>query len=306
MTRLAICALVMLFCSGCPPPKTETPTSGKLTVLVTESLASLIQKEADEFQRLYPEASVTLLGTSTRDAIVQLLNDSVTFIIVDRQFNEEELGVTKQFDIQYVETKIAQDALAVLVNNRNPMENISIESLERILQGKVTTWRNVPESRWSGAIDLVLTPRNSGAYELLTTHFFQLNEPLTPRIVAESQHGVFRTVVLNDRALGFVSLTALHDTIAHPEIQQFKNSTRVVAVSGKDSLRTFHKPHQANVFREFYPLHYPVYLYTTATHGSLASGFTAFIASAPGQKIIQNAGLVPATMPVRLVQITQE
>jgi phosphate transport system substrate-binding protein len=38
----------------------------------------------------------------------------------------------------------------------------------------------------------------------------------------------------------------------------------------------------------------------------VAAGFLAFVASAPGQKILLNAGLVPATMPVRLVQITQE
>ena len=38
----------------------------------------------------------------------------------------------------------------------------------------------------------------------------------------------------------------------------------------------------------------------------LAAGFAAFVASAPGQKLIVNAGIVPATMPVRGVQLRQE
>lgn len=306
MSKIWICALAALFSVGCPPPKTETPTSGKLEALVTESLAPLMQKEADEFQRLYPEASVRILATSTRDAIVQLLNDSVSFIVVDRQLNEEEQGVAKKYEITYVETKIAEDALAVLVHKQNPMENISLTSLEKILSGKLSAWRNVPESKWSGTIELALTPRNSGAYELLTNHFFQLQEPIIPRIVLESQHEVFKYVAMNERAAGFISLTALHDTIGQPETKQFKTSTRVLAVGGKDTAKTFVKLHQANIYRQLYPLHYPVYIYTTAKHASLAAGFSAFITSVPGQKIILYAGLVPATMPVRLVQITQE
>jgi phosphate transport system substrate-binding protein len=291
---------------GCPPQRSETPTSGHLSALVTESLAPLIQQEAEEFQRLYPEVSVTIGGTSTRGAIVQLINDSVSFIIVDRPFNQEEREVVKQYAIEHVETKVALDALVVLVNNRNPTENITLYALEQILSGKITNWRNVPESRWSGPIDLVLTPINSGAYELLATYFFQLSQPIVPRIVAENQHAVFRTVAMNERALGFISLAALNDTLGKPEVVRLRNSTRALAVSGKDSVHAFHKPHQANVYRGYYPLRYPVYLYSTAPYASLATGFSAFIASVNGQKIIQNAGLVPATMPVRLIQTTQE
>lgn len=300
-----ILALVVISL-GCPPQRTETPTSGTLTVHVTESLAVLIQREADEFQRLYPDAAITIVPVSTRDAIVHLLNDSITCIIVDRRLNEEEREVTEKYNISYVETKIAQDALAVIVNKKNPVQNISLSSLEHILAGKIKQWRSVPEARWAGTIDLVLTRRNSGAYELLATHFFQLNERPLVSIVAENQYDAFKAVAEGERAIGFISLATLQDTLSRPEVLQFREATRVLAVARHDTSRAFHKPHQANVYQELYPLHYPLYLYTTAGYASLASGFSAFITSIHGQKIIQNAGLVPATMPVRLVQTTQE
>lgn len=291
---------------GCPPQRTESPTSGSLTVHVTESLAPLMQKQADEFQSLYSDAHITIVPTSTRDAIVHLLNDSVKCIIVDRQFNEEEREVAKKYDISFVETKIAQDALAVIVNNKNPIQNISLNSLENILTKKVTTWRNIPEARWRGDIELVLTQINSGAFELLATHFFHVKGQLLPSVVVGNQYEVLKTVASTERSMGFISLATLQDTVSRPDVREFRKATRVLAVSGKDSVRTYHTLHQANVYREVYPLHYPVYLYTTAGYASLASGFSAFITSIQGQKIIQNAGLVPATMPVRLVQTSQE
>jgi phosphate transport system substrate-binding protein len=67
--------------------------------------------------------------------------------------------------------------------------------------------------------------------------------------------------------------------------------------------------HQANVYRGFYPLHYGVYIYCTTSDKRDAGpeiGFTTFVASHPGQKIIMDAGLVPATMPIRLVQINED
>lgn len=304
MSKFWILLLVGLL-SGCPPQRTESPTSGTITVAVTESLAPLIQREADEFHRLYPEANVTIVPTSTREAIVHLLNDSLEIIIVDRQFNEEEQSVIRRHDISYVETKIAQDALVVVVHKQNPAETISLRSLKNILTHTVSRWRDVPESRWSGSIDLVLTPRNSGAYELLTTQFFNLEYPVVPTTVVDNQYEALKAVALNPRAIAFISL-GMNDTTGRPDIVSYKNATRVLAVSGKDSVEKFYKPHQANVYREYYPLHYPVYLYTTASYASLASGFSAFISSIHGQKIIQSAGLVPATMPIRLVQTTQE
>ena len=79
-----------------------------------------------------------------------------------------------------------------------------------------------------------------------------------------------------------------------------------VVAAGLDSVIAPQKLHQANVYRGFYPLHYPVYLAYVGSSSSVAVGFGAFVASAAGQKIILNAGLVPATMPVRLVQVTRE
>ncbi|MGH9425253.1 MAG: PstS family phosphate ABC transporter substrate-binding protein, partial [Terriglobia bacterium] len=260
------------------------------------------------FHRLYPAAEITVSPASTRDAIVELLNDSVRLVIVDRPLNAEEIGVAEHYGMEVVQTRIGEDALAVIVNNRNPMENMTLTSLEKIIAGKASMWRQVPEAGWSGQIELCMTTRNSGTYELLVNNFFHLKEGIVAGASPENQKAVLRHVANHSQAIGFVSVACLNDTAGQPDMQAARSSVRVLAVESKDSASSsrFAKLHQANVYRGWYPLHFPVYLCTTAKRTTVAAGFSAFVASVPGQKIIQEAGLVPATMPVRLVQLTQE
>lgn len=292
---------------GCTQKQSGSATRGTITLMATESLAPLIQREAEEFHRLYTEANVTVLSTSTRDAIVSMFNDSVKLVIVDRPLNAEEQQVAKSAGIDVVRNKVAVDALAVIVNNRNRLEHTSLDTLESILTRAVLAWNDLPESRTRGRIELALTGRNSGAYELLVSHFFTITKPIVPDYVAEKQERVLQYTATHANAIGVVSLAAL-DTTDQPGLQELKASVHILSLRGRDSLNRsgYMKLHQANVYRELYPLHYPLYIYTTASSASVAAGFSAFIASTPGQKIFLNAGLVPATMPVRLVQTTQE
>jgi phosphate transport system substrate-binding protein len=58
------------------------------------------------------------------------------------------------------------------------------------------------------------------------------------------------------------------------------------------------------VYLGYYPITTPVYIYSREVERDLGDGFIAFVTSVAGQKVVQAGGLVPATMPVRLVQLT--
>ncbi len=297
MNNAVLACLVAAFLAGCLKQNEETPTHGSLSMASCESQFAILQKEAEEFQRIYSETKVTVVELSTREAIVALLNDSLKMICTDRALNQEERAVVQRAHLPLVETRIAEDALAIIVHTTNPMKEIGFSSLGKIFRGDVHSWSQIPEAHWSGSIDAVLMGRNSGTHELLATSV--LKTTLTPTHSARSQQEIVKYVAQNPRAIGIVTISAILDSV--PTI-------KVLAMQAvnKEAPTPFVKLHQANVYRDYYPLHYPVYLYSTAKMSSVVSGFTAYIASVPGQKIFQNAGLVPATMPVRLVQITRE
>ncbi len=68
----------------------------------------------------------------------------------------------------------------------------------------------------------------------------------------------------------------------------------------------YYSPAQAYVFQGSYPLAAPVTIYSRAYARDLGLGFISFVAGVAGQKIITREGLVPMTMPVRIVQLTSD
>ncbi len=68
----------------------------------------------------------------------------------------------------------------------------------------------------------------------------------------------------------------------------------------------FYQPYQAFIAQKQYPLLRDVIMISREARAGLASGFMAFIASDKGQRIVLTSGLVPATMPIRIVEVNHE
>lgn len=307
MKRALCCFLVAASIASCSKPKEETTTSGKLTVLASEPYVQLIQEEASEFHRIYPEAEVSVQGVSTREAIVKMINEGLRCIVIDRQLNEEERRIARQSGLPIIENNVGDDAFAIVVNSANKVASISPEALKAIVLGKITSWQQVPGSKQASHIEVCLTGKNSGSYELLMRYFFKVNEDAAPFVLAQSQTEILDYVAVHPQAIGLVSYGVWNDT-TRSQVQTVKQNIKVVEVQSKDSTGTVIsvKLHQTNIYNGLYPLKYSLYVYTASRKAGIAEGFVTFIAKTTGQKIILNAGLVPKTMPYRVVQLTQE
>ncbi len=291
--------------SSCQKSKTveDTVESGTLAIAVSESHAPLMRAQAEMFMRLYTKAHITILPMQTRQAAVTLLNDSLPCAVLDRPFNAEEDSVAAQSKFRIDSVVIAKDAIAVVVNLFNDLERITPDGLRAILEGRIADWSRIPGAGLSGRIQTVSTGINSGAYELLRRRFSLIPEGFAPVVRAADQNEVIRIVADRLGGLGFVSLACLKDTSA---LRVEKQKIRALDMIGADSsgAPVVQKLHQANVFIGKYPLHYPVVMYVCGAKSRLALGFSGFVASTQGQQLFLNRGLVPATTPVRLVQLT--
>jgi phosphate transport system substrate-binding protein len=67
-----------------------------------------------------------------------------------------------------------------------------------------------------------------------------------------------------------------------------------------------YKPYQAYLFYGDYPLTRSIYILLNDPRNALPWGFASFLTSDKGQRIILKSGLVPATQPVRVVDIKDE
>jgi phosphate transport system substrate-binding protein len=299
---------LMVFVFGCPQKakvEKESPTSGHLEVYTDEAHVNLVQQEADAFCRVYENAHIRVIGANSRKSLVFLINDSVRMVIADRPFNAEESKIVKEANLEFQQLRIAHDALAWLVHRGNSLPGINKQMIESVLTGRTTRWEEIPESGLKGPIDLILTDRNSGTYDRLANRFFSLKHPLATVTTAANQEETIRLIAERPNAIGAVAVAALKSS---PLGRNLPDSTtgpvKTVGIAGTDStgkIRNY-RPYQAYIYTGQYPMNYSLFA-SFNTKSLLAAGFASFIASAPGQKIVLNYGLVPATMPIRLVQI---
>jgi phosphate transport system substrate-binding protein len=314
---LATSGLGLALLAGCASEPAESPTRGHLAIAVAESHAPLIGRTVELFGSLYPGARLSVYATSAREAFIALLADSVRLAVVDRPPNVEEAAAFEAAKLDLERVSIAEDALALVVHPANRLESVSMPEAGRLLGDAAADWRAFPGSGLVGPVELVTTGRNTGSWELLARFFPETGAP-RPRRIAPTQHEVLQHVAHNPGALGVISVAAWREPGPRPAtvstsgdpgwangVQGPANDgVRPLAIVVPDSLgRSVARAlHQANVHRGAYPLHYPVAVYFNK-RSLLAAGFSAFLASAPAQKRILDAGLVPATMPVRLVQL---
>jgi phosphate transport system substrate-binding protein len=302
-----ISVIVVLSIAGCTKRQGSDLRHGTLSVLVTESHLPLVQQLTSDYQSIYPEVVTSVSGSTTRGAIVEMVNESVHCIIVDRRMNDEERKAAQEAKLNPVETEIARDALVVLVHPQNKLAAVSTAQLGSMLSGEVNVWSKSPGSKLQGAIEICLTGRNSGLYEMLTRGFFKLQKDVPLASIATSQDDILKYVATHPEALGIISYAVWKDT-TQSAARPWKKDVRVLDLfaSNSDGVEGAVKVTQANIYDQVYPLTYSLYIYTSEKTPGTAQGFSAFVAGEIGQRDFMYAGLVPKTMPYRTIQLTQE
>jgi phosphate transport system substrate-binding protein len=298
-------SLIVFFAwTGCQNDAGDAPTRGKLVLISSEDIFPVIDTEVKEFESMYEQAHITHLQSTTRDAVVQLLNDSIKVITSPRQFNDEELAIIKKYKLEVDTFKIAYDAALVLVNEKNSLTKITVEELKNILLGKAKTWRDAGDKKISGRIVVALGGPNSGMYEYVKQRITN-SQPFADVVYpCSTTTDVISYVSAHSNAIGFASQSWVSSTPAKTRILDIgdPNFTRD---SASTSLEYF-PPLQAHVYRGYYPLSRTLYLFSRNAGSGVGVGFTAFVTGAEGQRIFLKNGLVPATMPVRLIQLQSQ
>ncbi|HLF13289.1 MAG TPA: substrate-binding domain-containing protein, partial [Bacteroidota bacterium] len=233
-------------------------------------------------------------------AIAELFNDSVKMIVSARALNGGERAAQKALHVEVTEFRIAMDALAVIVNEANDVTRLTLTQLDSIFTGGVMDWGLLGWRGSAGKISVFLPDRNMAAYEVFASRVLGGRAYTTAAGIVTSSPGMIAAVEKEASAVGIVGLNWLRNTTARIRILELMDPAAPdsLEIGGK-----YFSPHQAYIYKQFYPLARNVYIYSTPDSYGVSSGFTSFITSAAGQKIVQSQGLVPATMPVRLVEL---
>ena len=300
-----ICGILLSGCGGSPKTTdTDSPTSGKFKIGIDDSYSLLIDAELYTFQSLYQYAKVDTISRSETDIFNAFMKDSVSLIVVSRKLTSDEEKHLNSIQVFPKTTKIAYDAVAFILNRENPDSTLFYDQVRNIFEGKIKTWKEINPASKLKNLQIVFDN-----YKSCNTRYFRekFNLQKLPGtcFAVHNNAEVINYVEKNKEAIGVISVNWVSDkadTVSH----SFLKRVKIVGISAPghtDPKGGFYTPHPAYIAEGFYPFTREVYCINRQVYIGLAYGISSFIAGEKGQLIVLHSGMVPASMPVRLVEI---
>ncbi len=294
--------MLWIFFSGCQENKRtdiDTYDSGTIHISVDESFRPVIDSEIQVFEALHPKAKILAEYKSEAECFKDLLKDSTRMIIVTRGLtSQEEKFYRDKLSFLPTFTKIANDAVAVIVNNDAPDSVFTLTEIRGILEGSTGDKQKAVFDGLSGtsiarfASDSILKGKKLNA----------------DKVFAEkNSESVIDYVSKNKNVLGFVGVSWIGN---HEDSTQlsFLTKVRIASLECTCPEKTFVKPYQANIMTKRYPLVRGLYYILKENYEGLGSGFSNFLTDEKGQLIFRRAYLGPAKInfSVRTARLNSE
>jgi phosphate transport system substrate-binding protein len=281
----------------------ETPTRGNIKITADESFKPIIETEVFTFTLLYNNAKIKPQYKPEVDVINDFMNDSVKVIVTSKKLSDYQIQYLRDTQVIVRTTTYAYDALALVTNRNNKDTLMTYNTVRNIFLGNIKKWEEVNPKSKLGDIRVIFDNNKSGNIRYFK-ELFEIKDSLSGNFFAVNSNAeVINFVARNEDALGVISVNWISDKDDSTSMS-FINKVNVIAVSQQFmNDGSYYRPYQGFIYDKSYPFVREIYLISRETFAGLGSGFINWACAEQGQRIVLKSGLVPATMPIRLVQV---
>ncbi len=243
----------------------------------SDTCLPLVQKEAESYMEGNAKRSVTVIGGGSGVGISALIEGSTDIAMASRKMKFDEKKKINEAGQTSKEVVIAYDALAIIVNPKNPVKNLTREQLADIFSGKITNWSQVGGPN----MPIVTYSRetSSGTYEFFKTSVLKNRNYKSGIMSMPATGAVVQSVSQTPGAIGYVGLAYLNSKV------------KAIAVS-YDNGKNYVEPTKENALNKTYPIVRPLFLYYTLNKKSKVEPFIDYILSKEGQEIVSKIGYI--------------
>jgi phosphate transport system substrate-binding protein len=264
--------------SGEPPSVTRIENKG------SDTIVNLALAWAEAYVPLHSNVRISVTGGGSGTGIAALINGTVDLANASREMKPEEIQAAKKNGIDPVQHTIARDAIAVVVNPQNPINELTIPQLSDIFTGQITNWSEL--GGLNAPIVLLSRESNSGTYTYFLENVIRRGDAkngslFSPEtLLMPSSEGISNEIRQNPNCIGY-------DGLGYVTSDQ--KTIKVSAGLGKP----FIPPSIQTVENGSYPISRGLYMYTAGEpHGAL-NDYLNWISGPDGQKIVSQLGFVP-------------
>ena len=326
---LCILTLGALTLTGCGEIKRGEYAKGPGTIYCDDGFKNILEEEIDVFEYQYPESAIIPKYVSESEAMEALINDSTQTVIVSQDLTKDQREYIKTTHKRIARSNcIAVDAVALIVNKDNPLKDISMEEIGKILKGDIRYWSQLAAGD-STKIKLVFDNQGSSTVSYMKDKFLDgkniTDNPNVQAFAQKNNQDVFNYILKDKYAIGIISVSWLGDTLQNAKhvpiedkvkkaedmnetvAKELTSEVTVLGVSNptqeNDFTLTPYKPYQAYIATGEYPLFRKIYMITTASGSTVMKSFYDFVTGTIGQKIMANTGILPYHMNPRIIEL---
>lgn len=255
--------LISFIFSGC-----KGQESLKISVVGSTSVQPLVQELADKYTESNAQIKIDIQGVGSTAGIKAVHDSTCDIGMSSRKLKDEE----KAWNL--TETIIALDGIAVVINPKNKIENLSSEQIAKIFKGEIKNWNEV------GGEDkeIIVVSREAGSgtlgafQEIMKLEKKEGDKTISliaaDALIADGNGTVLANVAGKDNAIGYMSLGMADET----KVKKVKI----------DNIEATEK----NVKTGKYPITRPFLILTNSNPNKETKDFIEFILSRDGQEVV--------------------
>jgi phosphate transport system substrate-binding protein len=239
-----------------------------ITVAGSTSVEPFAELLAEEYMSRNPASHIYVQGGGSTAGIEAAMTQAANIGMSSRSLLPKEKNLYTLM--------IAKDAIAIIVNPKNPIDDLSMDKVRSVFSGKVRNWKEL--GGLPRPIVLVNREEGSGTRESFQK-FVMEKEEISLDSLVQNTNGAIRQVVSNDpNTIGYLSLGLVNDQV------------KALKISGIE-------PDVANIASGKYTLVRPFLFVLDGEPTGEVKAFLEFVLSPPAQKLLAKEGLVPVTKP---------
>ncbi len=288
MRNLGLLLLSVLVLTACgSPASAQSSTAGSQKTIEdigSDTIVNLALAWAEAYQTVNPALRISVSGGGSGTGLAALINKTTDIANASRKIKDEEVQSARQNGVEPHEIEIARDAIGVIVNPTNPVQQLTLPQISAIYSGKITNWKDVGGD--DRPIVLLSRESNSGTHVFFLEQVVRLGNSKDKTLFSQdtlllpSSEGIMAEVRQNPNAIGYDGLGYIT-----PDV-------KTLAIASKDG-GEFVKPSIATVNNGKYPIARPLFMYTNGEPQGDVKTYLDWILGPDGQKIVGELGFVP-------------
>ncbi len=270
MASAAFATALVLCCSMCY-------AEDMVQVKGSDTLINVVQKLAEEYMAKKPGTAIAVTGGGSGTGIAALVNKKCDIANSSRGIKAQEVADANVKGVDPKRIVVAIDALSIIVNANNPVNQLTVEQIGKIYRGETSNWKDVGGN--DSPITLYGRQSNSGTYDFMKENVMR-GEYSSKLKSMNGNAQIVEAIKQDASGIGYVGVGYAKDLAG----------INIVSVALTPVIGYFSPVDPINVKNGKYPITRPLNQYTNGIPVKTARDFILYELSAAGQAIVEKEG----------------